>query len=279
LAERLPSPPLGPDALLEYVTSLSHLTPRSRDNVITVVWQAVSYAALHGAAVAAPPPRPARAPLRWRLREPRAITVAEMQLLLTAARRLPRAGSLRPATYATLFGLLWATGLRINEALGLDVGDLDYDRGLLTVTHGKFGKTRVLPLTESTVAALQRYVGHSKRPIPASSGSPIFVSSQRRRLGPGTALKTFQKTWRTTTSYDSRPPRLHDLRHSFAVERVAAWYSDGRDVDAMLPVLSTYLGHVSVENTRTYLRDNGLLLEHACRRFEARGTGLDRGTL
>jgi integrase len=165
--------------------------------------------------------------------------------------------------------------MRIGEALALDVGDLDFRDRLLTVRRGKFGKTRILPLRPSTIAALDRYLRHPKRPMGIAASSPIFVSCRRRRLSHPAAAACLSEAFLAAGIIAPRPPSPHDLRHAFAVHRVAAWYAEGRDVNTLLPALSTYLGHVSVENTRIYLRENGLILEQAAARFEAHTTTLD----
>lgn len=264
-------PPLESDTLRHYLISLERLTPRARDNAVDVVWQALIYARRHGAAVDEPPPRPAVAPVQWRLRSPRILQPPEIQALLAAARRLRPPSRLRSATTASLLGLLAVSGLRIGEALALDVGDFDPREGLLTVRQGKFGKSRLLPLRSSTVDALKRYLRDPRRPVGTGADAPFFVSGERRRLHQATVWSAWRQVCQSSGL--SEPwPRLHDFRHSFAVNRVATWYREGRDVDALLPVLSTYLGHVSVQNTRTYLVANGALLEQALGRF-AEATG------
>jgi integrase/recombinase XerD len=273
VCDQAPSPPLGREVLLTYLDARGHLCDRSRDNVVTVVWQAVEFAARHGARVGPLPPRPLRPRSSLRLRQPRVLSVQEAGAVLRAARELPPAGSLRSATCATLFGLLLATGIRIGEALALCVEDLDLVQGVLTVRRGKFGKSRILPLRESTVAALQRCLHHPKRRVGRAKSDPIFVSELQRRLSHPAAAELFARA--CSNAGIAGRVRLHDLRHTFAVQRVATWYSTGQDLHTLLPALSTYLGHVSLENTRTYLRANGLLLESACRLFETATVGLD----
>ncbi len=181
---------------------------------------------------------------------------------------------LRSTTTATLLGLLYTTGIRIGEALALDVGDMDRRDQILTVRRGKFGKSRALPLRRSTMEALVRYVEHPLRPMGSDASDPIFVSSRRRRV-------SYPPIWSglnsacLTAEIPKPLPRPHDFRHTFAVSRVAEWYAQGRDVNALLPALSTYLGHVSIENTRLYLVANGALLEQAATRFEHQADALD----
>lgn len=129
VCDQAPSPPLGREVLLTYLDARGHLCDRSRDNVVTVVWQAVEFAARHGARVDPLPPRPLRPRSSLRLRQPRVLAVQEAGAVLRAARELPPAASLRSATCATLFGLLLATGIRIGEALALCVEDLDLVQG------------------------------------------------------------------------------------------------------------------------------------------------------
>lgn len=269
--------PLRRSTLLAFVATLERLSPRRRDNVVSVVWQALLFARNHGASMEVLPARPPKAPAYYRLRLPRIVTVEEIRAVLEQARKLRgrrRVDAHRCATYPTLFGLLFTTGMRVGEAIGLDVGDVDFDAGSVTVRRGKFGKSRVLPLRPCTLAALRRFIDDPHRPIARAAATALFVSSSRRRLSQLTARATF-KTLCARAGLAAPLPRLHDLRHSFTVLSVATWYRDHRDVNALLPALSTYLGHVSVQNTRSYLRQNGLLLEQACRRFSVKTTKLD----
>jgi integrase len=175
---------------------------------------------------------------------------------------------------ATLLGLLYTTGIRIGEALALDVGDLDRRDRLLTIRQGKFGKSRVLPLRESAVVALADYMDHPLRPMGKEAATPVFVSGRRRRLADSTAHSALI-TVCLQAGFVHPLPQPHDFRRTFAVSRLAAWYQEGRDVNALLPALSTYLGHVSVQNTRLYLTANSDLLEQASQRFAHQTRALD----
>lgn len=269
-----PEPPLLRETLIQYLVSLDRLTPRGLDNVVSVVWPAMAYALRHGASIEKLPARPPKPPAYWRQRQPRILSATEVRSILAAARRLPPVNSLRPATTATLLGLLYATGVRIGEALALDVGDLDCGDRILTVRKGKFGKSRALPLRDSTVEALIRYVHHPLRPMGRDVATPLFVSCRRRRLSYPAVSEALYKS--CLAARISKPlPRPHDFRHTFAIGRVEAWYAQGCDVNALLPTLSTYLGHISVENTRLYLTANGSLLEQAAARFAHKSGALD----
>jgi integrase/recombinase XerD len=169
---------------------------------------------------------------------------AEIQALMGAARALsPR---LRAATFETLIGLLAVSGLRRGEALGLDRADVDLDAGALHVRAAKLNKQREVPLHDSTTRALREYSRLRDRYLPGSRSSAFFVSPQDSRLTGGAFNATFAKLIRQV-GLDGRGerarPRAHDLRHSFAVRTLIDWYRNGQDVDAQLPLLSTYLGH------------------------------------
>lgn len=266
--------PVSAATMSEYLTLLERLSPRGRDNVIVVVWSAIAYAKHHGAAIERLPMRPRPAPPGWRERQPRIVTPEEIRVLLAGAGQLPPVNRPRSATLATLLGLLYNTGLRIGEALALDIGDLDHHDKILTVRRGKFGKSRALPLQTSTTEALTRYIADPRRGVSTEASAPIFVSCHRRRLKANSVSCDFALVCRIA-GIDKPWPRPHDLRHTFAVGRIAAWYEQGRDINALLPVLSTWLGHVSVEHTRRYLVANGALLEHAAARFESSTRSLD----
>lgn len=276
LAREAPRPPLRRETLLAYLASRDGLSPQARNNVVVVLWSALSHALRYGAPIEPLPARPPRPPRHTRRQLPRIVTRQEAERLVAAARRLSPQAALRPATVATLIGVLYTTGLRIGEALGLDVGDLDRRDLILTVRRGKFGKSRAIPLRRSTVAALVRYIEDPRRRVGTGASAPLFVSGMRRRLAYPSARVAIYDACRLA-ELASPWPRPHDFRHTFAIGRLATAYRQGREVEALLPALSTYLGHVSIEGTRQYLIANGALLEQAGARFERRARGLDEG--
>ncbi len=177
----------------------------------------------------------------------------------------------RAATYRTLIGLLAVTGMRVGEAMALDRGDFDPDHGLLVVRHGKFGKARELPLHPSVAVALQRYLRRHGRPRRSASQSALFVSTAGTRLLYCNVHWTFLKLVRHAgikpRSAACRP-RIHDLRHSFAVAALLDAYASESDPATRIPLLSTYLGHADPVQTYWYLSAAPELLALAGRRLE-----------
>lgn len=195
-------------------------------------------------------------PRRYKRPTPYIYSNGEIQHLLKAARNLPPPTGLRPWTYHCLFGLMAVTGLRISEAVGLDRHDVDLDQGLLTVRLTKFSKSRLLPLHPSTVKRLKSYVRRREDLYPRPPTSRFFLSNRGTPLTDWIARSTFVKLSRQIglrKTSDRFGPRLHDLRHRFAVTTLLHWYRTGVDVEQRLPVLSTYLGHAHVTDTYWYL--------------------------
>jgi len=180
-------------------------------------------------------------------------------------------GSHRKATYRTLIGLLAATGMRVGEAIGLDRNDFDAICGALTIRNGKFGKSRELPLHPSTIAALAAYLGRADCPRQSPSVPALFRSPAGTRLLYTNVQNTFQRLVRRAgikpRSAACRP-RLHDLRHSFAVNTILDAYRDDDDPGARLAILSTYLGHINPVHTYWYLSASPELLKLAGDRLE-----------
>lgn len=180
-------------------------------------------------------------------------------------------GSHRRATYRTLIGLLAATGMRVGEAIGLDRNDFDAISGVLTIRNGKFGKSRELPLHPTTVAALGDYLRRADRPRQLANVSALFFSPGGARLLYTNVQNTFQRLVGHAGIMPhsaSCRPRLHDLRHSFAVNTILDAYRDSDDPGARLAILSTYLGHINPAHTYWYLSASPELLKLAGDRLE-----------
>ena len=188
--------------------------------------------------------------------------------LLRAAMALP--GSLLRPTYATLFGLLAVTGMRVGEATNLDRADVDVEQGLLTIRKAKFGKSREIPLHASTVGALRAYARTRNRLLRCPPTATFFASRNGSRLKHQNVDATFLRLVRVAGLWERKPhrPRIHDLRHTFAVRTLTDWYREGLDVVPRLPTLSTYLGHVGPSSTYWYLTATPALLALANERAE-----------
>jgi integrase/recombinase XerD len=206
---------------------------------------------------------------RSRRASPYLYSETDVAALIGAAACLPR--PLRALTHQTLIGLLAVTGMRIGEAIGLDREDFDARQGLLRVRCAKFGKTRLLPLHPSTVSTLRTYLQTRDLLLPQPSSPALLISITGTRLRYNNLWRTFRQLV-NAVGLDGRPPtsrpRIHDLRHSFAVATMVDWYAQGRDVPALLPHLSTYLGHTDPKHTYWYLTAAPQLLAHAAHRLD-----------
>lgn len=195
----------------------------------------------------------------------------DVQALLRAAIALPAKDGLANHTYHCLFGLLSVTGLRISEALNLTMSDVDLDDGILTIRSSKFGKSRLVPLHESTVRVLADYRERRAGFLGEQVVPHWFVNRRRARISYDDVAEMFHRLTKKLGldgTNGRRRPRLHDLRHRFAMTTVLRWYSDGQEVERRLPVLSAYLGHVEVRNTYWYLSACQPLLGAARDRLE-----------
>ena len=195
-------------------------------------------------------------PYRTKRATPYIYSNDEIQQVLKAARNLPPSTGLRPWTYYSLFGLMAVTGMRISEVIRLDHANVDLKQGLLTVRLTKFSKSRLIPLHPSTVKKLKRYLHRRDELYPRPLTARFFLSNQGTPLTDCMVRWTFVKLSRQIGLRkvgDSFGPRLHDLRHRFAVTTLLHWYQTGVDVEQRLPVLSTYLGHTHVADTYWYL--------------------------
>ena len=206
-----------------------------------------------------------------RRRAPHIYTHQEIVGLLAAARRLGPSGTLRPATYEAMLGLIAAAGLRKSEALHLRCGDLDIHRRVLTIRKTKFRKTRLVPLHTTTVDALKSYLGVRARYGSTRPEAPLFLSSSGGELPQSTVQFVFAKLRDelgliARGGYDA--VRIHDLRHSFICRRVRLWQEQGANIDNAIAALSTYVGHAKISDTYWYLTGVPDLMAVAGKQFE-----------
>ena len=193
---------------------------------------------------------------------------AEAWSLVSGARDL--APELRAVTTEAILGLLFASGLRIGEALGLDCGDVDLTEGVLTIHHSKFDRSREVPLHPTCVAALLAYERRREQLMPRATSPAFFLSDTGERV----PYERFRVDFRALVAkVPIAPPlsghvRIHDARHTFAVNVLTRWHDEGSDVRALMPSLSTYMGHVNPSSTYWYLSASPQLLEQAVTRLE-----------
>lgn len=207
-----------------------------------------------------------RRPLR---KPPHLYSDAEIAALLRQASLLsPRCG-LRPRTYVAFFSLLVSTGVRLSEACHLLPGDVDLTDGVLTIREGKFRKSRLVPLHPTATQALRRYAAH--RDVPHTRSGSFFRTDRAPALTRAAVEKTFSRLrhrlgW--TPQGRARRPRIHDMRHTFAVRRLLRWYEEGADIDRKILALATYLGHARASDTYWYVSAVPELLAISSERFE-----------
>lgn len=208
------------------------------------------------------PPGPRRA-------DPFIYSQTEIATLLSAAGNLPH--PLMSATYRTYIGLLAVTGMRAGEAIALDYGDVNWSESLLVVRNAKFGKSREIVLHLTTLVALREYDSQRRRHMPRPRTSAFFVSTVGTRLNYNNVAVVFHELTRRIglgpRSVRCRP-RLHDLRHTFAVSTILDWYRTGLDAAERMHLLTTYLGHTQPAYTYWYLSATPELLAMVGQRLE-----------
>jgi len=221
-------------------------------------------------------------PHRSRRQRPHIYSEAEIASIIAAAKALPSIYGLRGLTCSTLFGLIAATGLRIGEALALDDDDLDAGDGVLRVRRGKRGRERLLPLDRTVVAQLVAYAAERDRLL-GRAAPAFFVSEKGTRLTDCSARYNFARACqqiglRAHQHYcrHGRGPRIHDLRHTFAVRTMINWYRTGKDPAREMIRLTTYLGHADPDNTFWYLEAVPELLDLVMARATSNGVEADQ---
>ncbi len=210
-------------------------------------------------------------PHQYRRVAPYIYTQQQVHALLAATENLQSKYGLRPWTGRTLFGLMSSTGLGISEALAVEDADVDLARSVLLIRDTKFGKTRYVPMHKSTTRVLRDYQGKRDSRIAMPHATTFFIGESGNPLSYNAARTAFHHMLRQIGLYtrkNHRRPRMHDLRHTFVVATVAAWYRRGVDVDARMPALSTYVGHAHVADTYWYLSATPELLRWTAHRVE-----------
>jgi integrase/recombinase XerD len=214
-------------------------------------------------------------PARYRRPRPYIYSDEEIRRIVETAAELPSINGIRALTFPTLFGLIAVTGLRVSEALSLDVADVDLKAGVLTLRRGKLGKARLLPLSDSATSRLAAYAKERDRLL-GGPPEPFFVADHGERVTDCGARYKFAAVCQTIGLRPAEKfhrhgcgPRIHDLRHTFAVRTLVNWYRTGKDPAQEMIKLTTYLGHANPAHTYWYIEAVPELLDLASRRAES----------
>ena len=256
------------DILQKYLTSIAHLHSKSIYNRFGVVRLFCRYLSQFEPSCYIP--EPARTIVKPEpSRIPYIYTKAEIKDLLDNAAKLSPQKPLYCYTYYTLFGLLYTTGIRIGEALALNIEDFHQDSKLLHIREGKFHKARWVPISDSTDVILKKYINIRQQTNKIVIDSPFFIDRTCKRLSYRKVNYTFHILLKRCNIHISKDyvPRIHDIRHAFAIHRIIKWYRDGENVNVLLPALATYMGHVDITSSQVYLQATPEMLEQGNQRF------------
>ncbi|MDA0232805.1 MAG: tyrosine-type recombinase/integrase [Chloroflexi bacterium] len=197
---------------------------------------------------------------RFQRQAPYIYTQQEIEQIIEAARCLLPRAALKRHTFATIYALLATTGMRACEVLALDRDDVALEQGVLHIRNTKFGKFRLVPVHESTSQALSAYARQRDRLIRQPMDPAFFLSDRGVRVNGCSMRYNFARISQciglrpqTANRRHGRGPRLHDMRHRFAVQTLVTWYRNGVDVERQMPKLSTYLGHAHINDTYWYI--------------------------
>jgi integrase/recombinase XerD len=254
---------------LRWATRPANIKPRQRAVRLGVVRRFAEYVSTIDPRTEIPAKK--LLPFQYRRPNPYLYRDEEVLQLIEATGQIDESDALKCATYATLFGLLVVTGMRVGEAIALTCKDVDLDQGVLTIPKAKGNKSRLVPLHPSTNQALRRYQGLRERHQPCPSSSSFFISENGTSLRYSTVNRWFLVLSRRIGMRQPdalHGPKLHDLRHRFAIRTLVGWYRSDVAVDTHLPELATYLGHVHVNDTYWYLSAAPELLQQAMLRWQ-----------
>ncbi len=252
---------LRSDCFPRYLETLSHLKPKTRESRLGVVHQFSLYLNVY---------RPESKVMPLRLLPPFTrnirffrICSADVSRLMDAAKELPPKGGIRGPCIRFLLGLLYTTGLRISEAIHLNLGDIDLQRNTLFVRRGKFGKDRLISLKSTTAKALKRWLKVRELYAGTGASAALLVVAPNKRLTPHQARRAFRRLCEKCDIKGDPSPRLHDLRHNFACDCMERWRAEGQDIQTLFPILSTAMGHVDPRATQRYIHIRAATLHSA----------------
>lgn len=244
-----------------YLASTAGLSPKRRQNILSVIRQfSIHLNAYRPESSLVPEAMLPRQPDQIRFYP---LSGSQIGELMQAALTLRPKHGIRPHCICFMIGLLYATGLRIREALMLTLGDVDTERSTVFVRKGKFNKERIITLSESTLEALNRWLALREHYASTTLTAPLLVSHYDSSLTYIQASTAFQKLCKRCGLDGESPPRLHDLRHNFACHCIARWRQKGQDVQALLPVLANAMGHVTMYATQRYIHFDAAALQQA----------------
>lgn len=257
--------------LTSWFATFDHLRPASRRRYRTATFKVCTFLRRRDPATPSMEGfEPLRSPRSFR---PHIFSRDEIVRLLAAARALPPRSSdpMRPWSAELVITLLYTAGLRIGEVVRLQVRDYDPSDATLLIRETKFAKTRLVPLSVSATRIVDDYLERRRRSdLSCAPDDPLRCCPSNHPPCVGAVQVALVRLLRAAGLKPprGRGPRIHDLRHTFAVERVRQWYRDGRDVQVLLPRLVTYLGHRGLESTQLYLSITPAVLQEASGRFE-----------
>jgi len=261
--------PLSSQTVLAFVFSRA-ATANSRATCYGVVRRFSEYLAIFDPRTGTLDPK--AFPRNRAIPPPRLLTDDELVRLMAACRAVSPDYPERARFLTPIVGLLASTGMRSGEALRLDRGDADLAEGVLHIRRTKFRKDRLVPVHPTTLAVLRDYARHRDATHPVQDTPAFFVSSRGTRVSPAGLYSAFRAACCLAgLEQRGRLLRPHDLRHRFAVTRLAIWHQERADVRAMLPLLATYLGHGLYTDTAYYITADADLLAMAAERALAWG--------
>jgi integrase len=263
---------ISPAILDAFFLSRPRNRPRSFNQLIGVVGRLFEWMVEHDIINRSPVTMKPRR--RGQARPPCILGLEHGHRLVDIAGRFPdrNKAPLRGPTYATIFSLLFGLGLRVGEAARLRWGDVDRDRGILTIRETKFSKSRLVPMGPRLANRLSAFMNMRMERTPGlPSDAPVFSFTCGRPIHPGTISQVFHALvpqLSIPVPPGGTPPHVHDLRHSFAVGRLLRWYRDGGKPAENLMKLSTFMGHVDPVSTAVYLTITTELMDAAANRFQ-----------
>lgn len=260
---------INSDNIDSFVYSKPDLSSGQYENRHRIIRGFLDYCAIKGLGESVPAPPRARSQGR---RIPYLYTTTDIEKILSLAAKLNPQDSIRPHSFQAIIGLLYCTGMRISEALKLDADDVDLENGVLFIQNTKFKKSRYVPIHPTAVEVLKRYLKLRNFYSSDPKSQAFFLSTRNDRLAYGTFNATFlQLIRKAEIRTENRNSRTHDLRHTFAVNRMLKWYKDDADFHEQLPVLSTYMGHAHFEDTTYYLNASAELMAKGSKSFRLGG--------